>query len=175
MSFEYKPYSKEQQIGKPKIKKKRYPEKKKKKRNPLKQEIYKGRVIPKKSKRGRISSNEYAEAQRKHGDCCYVCGTTINIEAHHIRFRSNSGRGNWRNIRFLCDKHHRGSYSPHQNEDLRKELEKLHESLYGPYYYCDKYDLFKLGLIDNTTDSAYEKFMSLEELKCQNNGAQTIG
>ena len=137
------------------------------KKRKKKLEVYKGRTIPSAKTRGQISKREYNEALKRHGEFCYVCGTTTNLEAHHVRFRSSQGRGVWRNIRFLCSEHHRGKYSPHQNLVLRRELEKLHESLYGPYYYCDKYDLFKMGLIPNTTDKEYEKFMSLEEKKAR--------
>lgn len=132
--------------------------KKTKKTNPLKQEIYKGRKIPTKQQRGKITTAQYNEAARQHGYECYVCGCQTSLEAHHVKFRGNSGRGGWRNIRFLCSEHHRGNYSPHQNETLRKEIEALHEELYGPHYFCDKYDLFKLGLIPNTDDKSFEKF-----------------
>lgn len=165
MSFGFRPYSKAEQLGakeKPVLKKKRYPEKKKKK---LKPEVYKGRVIPKRSTRGRITTKEYNEALRQHGAYCYVCGTTEGLEAHHVRFRSALGRGRWRNIRFLCSKHHRGEYSPHRNEGLRKELEQLHEELYGKFYWSDKYDLFLENLIPNTTDIAFEEFMKGERMR----------
>lgn len=161
MSFGFHPYSKAEQLNateNPKPKKKRYPEKKKKKQM-HKPEIYKGRVIPRRSTRGRITSKEYAEALRQCHEQCYVCGTSEGLEAHHVLFRSNGGRGRWRNVRFLCGEHHRGDYSPHQNEDLRKELEQLHESLYGKWYWSDKYDLYKAGIIENTTDRAFENFM----------------
>ncbi|WP_313894709.1 HNH endonuclease signature motif containing protein [Psychrobacillus sp.] len=165
MSYGFHPYSKEDQLKvteKPKVNKKRYPERKKKKAQPNKPELYKGRVIPKRSKRGRITSKEYAEAQRQHGEHCFVCGTTQGLEAHHVRFRSNGGRGNWRNIRFLCSEHHRGNHSPHKNEDVRKGLEILHEDLYGEWFWSDKYDLFVADLIPNTTDEAFEEFMQKE-------------
>ncbi|KYC64712.1 HNH endonuclease [Heyndrickxia coagulans] len=154
MKFEYRPYSKAKQLGKKPVKRKG------KKRHG---EMVKGRKIPSKTVRGRITKAEYIEALRRNGDCCYICGTTLNLEAHHVRFRSAGGRGKWRNIRFLCAEHHRGKYSPHRNEQLRKELEKLHEKLYGPWFWADKYDLFKAGLIPNTTDEEFEKFMKGEE------------
>ncbi|MBS4200300.1 HNH endonuclease [Bacillus sp. FJAT-49732] len=166
MSF--RPYSKAEQLNvkeKPSPKKKRYPKKKKKRHQPLKPEIYKDRLIPKRSTRGRITSKEYNEALRQHGEYCFLCGTTAGLEAHHVKFRSDGGRGQWRNIRFLCSEHHRGENSPHKNENIRKRLEKLHESLYGPFYWCDKYDLFLGNLIPNTTEEAFEEFMEKEAKK----------
>lgn len=162
MSFT--PYSKEDQLkaySKPKLKKKRYPEKKKAV-NPLKQEIFKGRRFPKWSVRGKISKSNYNKALNEHGNYCFVCGTVDSLEAHHVRFRSDGGRGGWRNIRFLCTEHHRGDYSPHKNRELRETLEEAHTALYGKWYWADKYDLFKEGLIPNTTDKAFEEFMEKE-------------
>ena len=164
MTFGFHPYSKTDQLkikDKPAPKKKRYPERKKK-RPSHKPEVYKGRVIPRRSTRGRITAKEYNEALRQHGDYCYVCGIKEGLEAHHIKFRSAGGRGRWRNLRFLCSEHHRGDYSPHKDARLRKELEDLHEAMYGEHYASDKYDLFIAGLIPNTTDTAFEDFMKTE-------------
>jgi hypothetical protein len=65
-------------------------------------------------------------------------------------------------LRFLCSEHHRGKTGVHENKMLMEGLQVLHESLYGPYFYCDRYDLFKLGLIPTPTNEAYEKFMKGE-------------
>ena len=53
---------------------KKRPKKMKREKNPLEQEIYKGRSIPLKQQRGRITTVEYNEAARQHGFECYVCG-----------------------------------------------------------------------------------------------------
>ncbi len=156
MSFGFHPISKAEQVRK-------VPVKQRKQHN--KPEIYRGRRIPLASTRGKINRTEYNEALRKNGDTCFVCGTTIGLEAHHVKFRSDSGRGKWRNIRFLCFEHHKGKRGPHHNERFRRELEKLHEDLYGPWYWADKYDLYKAELIPNTTDEAFETFMQEEERK----------
>lgn len=170
MMGELRPYSKEQQLGKkkdtPQYKKKRYPEKKKKKRNPLKPEVYKGRVIPKKSVRGRILATEYNEALRNHGETCFFCGSP-NIEMHHVMPKGYSkiknGRGIWRNLRALCPEHHRGKAGVHQNKAMMEHLQQVHESLYGSRFFQDRFDLFKASLIPNTTKEAYEKFMLEQE------------
>ena len=46
---------------------------------------------------------------------------------------------------------------------LREEREKM----YGSWYWADEYDLFKAGLIPNTTKEAFEKFMREEERRAQ--------
>ncbi len=133
MSFGFHPISKAEQVRK-------VPVKQRKQHN--KPEVHKGRLIPKRSVRGRILKKDYNEALRRHGDYCYLCGTTVGLEAHHVRFRSNGGRGGWRNIRFLCNEHHRGKYSPHQDEGVRRALEVIHEEMYGEWFWADRYDLF---------------------------------
>ncbi len=170
--MEFKPYSKEYQLrhskkdnDKPKIKEQRY--KKKKKKSPLKQEVYKGRKIPTKQQRGKVTKKEYNEALRRQGEMCLICGTNQGLEAHHVKFRSDNGRGTFRNLIFLCSNHHRGNISPHQNESIRKKLELLQESKYGPYYWADRYDLFKLNLIPNTDSVTFETYMKGEEEKCR--------
>jgi hypothetical protein len=164
--FEYNPYPKEKQLGKDKPKYKEKRPKKKKPKNPLKREIYKGRVIPTQKERGKVTRAEYNEALRRHGETCYFCGSP-NIEMHHVMPKGFSkvkkGRGKWRNLRALCPEHHRGKTGVEHNPRMMKELQDLHESLYGPYYWCDEYDLFKMGLIPNTTKESYENFMKEEE------------
>src|SRR5690606_7869613 len=141
---------------KPKIKEQRY--KKKKKKSSLKQEVYKGRTIPTKQQRGKVTKKEYNEALRRQGEFCLICGTNQGLEAHHVRFRAKNGRGTFRNLVFLCSEHHRGDISPHKDESIRRKLEQRQESIYGPYYHMDRYDLFKLGLIPNTEVNTFNDF-----------------
>jgi len=146
---------------------KKRPKKMKREKNPLKQEVYKGRTIPTKQKRGRITTAEYNEAARQHGEYCFFCGSTANLECHHVMpkgySRIKSGRGKYRNLRFLCNECHTGENGVHRNAGKMKIIQDEHERIYGPYFWCDKYDLFKQGLISNTTDEEFEKFMKSEE------------
>lgn len=167
-------YSKEQQlrghqkpVKQPKLVNKR--PRKKKKHQPLKPELYKGRVIPKKSVRGRITRSEYIKTQNEHGFECFFCGSGYNLECHHVVEKGYSkhkeGRGVWRNLRFLCDECHRGENGVHQNKAMMEELQAEHERLYGKWFYCDVYDLFKMGLIPNTEPETYESFMKEQAVK----------
>jgi hypothetical protein len=150
MSFS--PYSKEKQLGYHKTKK---PKKKKNR-------TYKGRTIPTRKVRGKITKSEYERAKEQHGFECYFCGKQNELECHHVYFRSSGGRGTYRNLRFLCSEHHRGVNSVHKNRKMRKQLEELHKQLYGEFYYCDRFDLFQMGMIPNTTKDSFEKFMREE-------------
>jgi 5-methylcytosine-specific restriction endonuclease McrA len=142
--FEYRPYPKSQQLKKPGKKEKRL-------------EVYKGRTIPSKRQRGKVTKKEYNRAIEANGDACLVCGSK-QIEMHHVLFRSKGGRGTWRNLIPLCPEHHRGKTGVHQNKGLMLHFQKRQRELYGPYYHCDKWDLYKAGLIPNTTDKAFEEF-----------------
>src|SRR5690606_2763643 len=134
--------------------------------------MYKGRRIPTKQQRGKVTKKEYNEAIRAHGETCYFCNSS-NIEMHHVMPKGHSrlknGRGVWRNLRALCPQHHRGEEGVHGKNGAEKmsELQELHESLYGKWFYMDRYDLFKLNLIPNTDSVTFEIFMKGEEEKCQ--------
>lgn len=122
-------YSKEQQIGK--------------------------RFIPKRKDRTKITQKEYDKVVEVHGFRCVQCGATP-IEMHHVKFRSQGGKGTWRNLRPLCKDHH---MLVHSREVLTHSAKQLHKSMYGEYYWCDKYDLFKMGLIEDPNDDEFEGFM----------------
>lgn len=149
---EFNPYSKADQL--------------KSHRKEKKPQTVKGRIVPGKKTRGKITAAEYNESLKQHGETCYFCGTTINLECHHVIpkgfSRIKNGRGVWRNLRFLCSEHHRGKAGVHQNKEMMEKLQQEHECLYGPHFYKDRFDLFKEGLIPNTSKEAYLEFMEGE-------------
>lgn len=164
-----KPAKQRKDNPKPKFKVKK-PRKKKKK-----MEVYKGRTIPAKKTRGKISKKDYMKAIEAYGPYCAECQSPY-IEMHHVKPKglSAGGRGVWRNLVPLCPEHHRGKTGVHQSKELMEKHQRRHEELYGPYYHCDKYDLFKMGLIPNTTDKEYEKFMEKEEENARRKGLQRM-
>lgn len=167
MDVNFKPYSKAEQLKghqkdkrKPKVKQKRTYKKKKK------LATFKGRVIPPKKIRGKVTSAEYKKTAEEHGQECYFCGSMVNLECHHVvpkgYSRIKNGRGVWRNLRFLCSEHHRGKTGVHQDKNKMLELQQLHEKEYGEHFYKDRFDLFKEGLIANTEKDTFELFMKGE-------------
>ncbi len=76
--------------------------------------------------------------------------------------KHKEGRGKYRNLRFLCNECHTGENGVHRNKEKLEQLQAEHERLYGEWYWADEYDLFKAGLIPNTTTDAYETFMQEE-------------
>ena len=116
------------------------------------------KTIPSRKQRGAITKKEYQRAIEAFGDVCVVCGNP-KIEMHHIVFRSQGGRGGYRNLIPLCNKHHRWA---HQNREFADRLRKDREKQYGPYFWADKWDLWKAGLIKDATDEEFEKFFEKE-------------
>jgi HNH endonuclease len=157
LSNEFHPVPKptKQRKEKPRRKgKAKIPKKRKKKL-----EVYKGRTIPSAKTRGQISKREYERMIEEFGSVCIICGNPY-IEAHHLRFRSQGGRGKWRNLAPLCKEHHMKAHSDRKFADwLREEREKR----FGSWYWADEYDLFKANLIPNTTKEMFERFMKEEE------------
>jgi hypothetical protein len=167
-----KPVKKEKKVDtklKPYMKKR--PKKAKREKNPLKKEIYNGRSIPLKQQRGRITTAEYNEAARRHGEHCFFCGATTNLECHHVMpkgySRIKSGRGKFRNLRFLCNECHTGTDGVHKNAEKMKILQDEHERLYSNFYWCDEFDLFQMQLIPEPTKEEYEKFFKEQEKEMQ--------
>lgn len=92
-----------------------------------------------------------------------ICGRRP-IQAHHLVFRSSLGSGNWRNLAPLCEEHHRKA---HTDFGFAERLREERAERFGPHFWKDKYALFKDGLIPNTTEQAYERFMREEERRAQ--------
>jgi len=59
---------------------------------------------------------------------CYICHTTKNLEAHHIFFGPDRKTSEKLGLKvWLCQDHHRGDYSPHQDKDFDLELKQMAE------------------------------------------------
>jgi hypothetical protein len=132
-----------------------YPKGKKKKL-----EVYKGKSIPSNKTRSAISKKVYNQVIEEHGSVCLDCGNPY-IEIHHCVFRSQFGKGVYRNLIPLCKEHH---MKCHKNFNYAEKWREWLRDQYGEFYWCDKYDLWKKGLIKNPTFEEYEKFMEKEEL-----------
>ena len=165
MVNEFRPYPKTEQLKSHKKKEKDTPKykakKPKKKKNPY---LYRGRIIPSRKERTRITKEDYNRMIEEFGGYCMMCGYTP-IAAHHIVFRSQFGCGNWRNLAPLCEKCHTRAHKQREFADLIRDMRT---ERFGPHFAKDKYTLFKEGLIPNTEDKTYEFFMCREEVKRTN-------
>jgi HNH endonuclease len=163
MEFGFNPYSKADQLKghqrekpKPRYKERRYNRRKRQ----SKKVDYKGVKIPSRAKRAEFTKEDKEKIKEFYGDTCLLCGSPY-IEFHHRKYRSQLGRNNPRNGAPLCEDCHipRVHKDPKLAQELRDEAEKR----FGPYYYYDKYDCWKKGLIERPTDELFNKFMEEEE------------
>ena len=62
--------------------------------------------IPAKNPRLRLDSTSYSKLQRqvleRDGWRCQVCGSMQNLQVHHLKFRSQSGGDEEKNLITLC-------------------------------------------------------------------------
>lgn len=162
-TFGFHPYSKTTQLGKkqkePDMPKLIVKKPNKKTKNTKKKLSHKGVQIPTRSKRGDFTVKHKSQVIDLYGNCCLVCGNT-NVEFHHRKFRSGLGRNNPRNGAPLCNTHHREA---HDNAAFAQLLREEAIERYGPYYYFDKYDLWKANKIDRPTDKLFERFFEEEQ------------
>jgi 5-methylcytosine-specific restriction endonuclease McrA len=143
-------------VSKPKEKPKYKEKRPKKTKNP---NLYRGRIIPTQRERTRITEEAYKRMIKEFGEYCLNCGY-MPVEAHHIVFRSQFGTGQWRNLAPLCKRCHNLA---HKYNSYAQQLREDREAIYGPHFHKDKWSLFKEGLIPNTTDETFEKFMLQQE------------
>lgn len=124
-------------------------------RKKKKVETIKGMKVPPRKKRSAISKKDYEDTIQHHGSLCFVCQYN-EVQIHHCKFRSQGGKGRYRNLLPLCDKHHRKAHRSYEFAEYLRHTMKLR---YGEYYWCDKYDLYKMGLISSPEDDKFERFM----------------
>lgn len=130
--------------------------------------LYRGRIIPGQKERTRITADNYNRMIEEFGNYCQECGYTP-IAAHHLVFRSQLGTGNWRNLAPLCKRCHDRA---HSDFEFAEYLRNKRAALFGPHFGQDKYSLFMEGIILNTTDEAYERFMRGEKERAEINDTQ---
>lgn len=104
------------------------------------------RAVPKptfkRSKPTRKQRNNFSREVRKQiyerdEGKCQECGG-IGTEIHHVKFRSQGGRGVFSNGVLLCANCHR---KVHQLRELAEKWRNIMEERYGPNYYKDSWDM----------------------------------
>lgn len=94
------------------------------------------RKAPKRSARGKFSEKVRMAILDRDDGLCRVCKRPAE-EIHHVRFRSQAGRGVFTNGLSVCH---------HCHNDIHKDKEKADfwrntfETLYGKDYYKDEWD-----------------------------------
>jgi ferredoxin len=160
--FDYLPYPKSKQLGKsqkekdtPKYKEIRYPKKKKKNKKPY---VSHGVQIPSRTKRSEFSITQRHQVIDLWGNVCRNCGS-IDFQIHHRKFRSGLGRNNPRNGCPLCQTCHEHC---HTDALFAQHWRDEAKAIWGEYYFWDKFDLWKHGMIERPTEELLERFFEGE-------------
>jgi hypothetical protein len=69
--------------------------------------IGRGSRCPGCAARYRVPTDWANAVKRRDGYRCVICGSPLNVEAHHIRARQDGGTHTLENGRTLCQRHHR--------------------------------------------------------------------
>lgn len=112
--------------------------------------------------RNSFSEEQYKKAIDMFGTTCNdpVCSMPAS-EMHHIIYRSQSGRGVWRNAVPLCISHHEKCHKHRAYSEMWRESRRR---TYGQYFHMDKWDLWLNGLIADPTTQFYEDYMKNQEV-----------
>jgi 5-methylcytosine-specific restriction endonuclease McrA len=149
-----KPYNKKT----PKPKKKKAPKKK-----AVISAERKGDKRPSTKLRNSFSEWDYQRAIEEFGTTCNdpTCSMPAS-EMHHIVFRSQSGRGVYRNAVPLCVSHHDMCHRSGRYAEMWRESRR---QLFGEHFYKDEWDLWLLGLIAEPEKHFFKEFMKNEEVR----------
>lgn len=119
--------------------------------------------LPSRRKRSDFSQDTKAEIREIWGDCCYICESP-QVQFHHVKYRSQSGRGTKRNGLPLCNLHHNDhTQGIHHNSKLRKRIEELFIRTFGEEYFKDEYDLYLEGKINEPNKDLLEEYFKKGE------------
>lgn len=102
---------------------------------PVPKPVHKRRA-PKRVNRGKFSKTVRDEVYERDKGICRMCGKT-GTELHHVKFRSQAGRGVFTNALTLCSNHHR---EVHNNAELADYWVRIYVELYGQGFWKDEYD-----------------------------------
>ena len=102
---------------------------------------------------------------------CKICGTSYNVEKHHIMFRSEVKALEHceLNLVYLCSEHHKGTHGPHgsKGSSLNRKLKlgfqnKLEMFWYKPY--LNKEDIQEvLGISENALNKLLKTLRAVNQ------------
>ena|SRR5690625_3432660 len=91
---------------------------------------------PSLKKRGEFSKVTKEKIYKRDGGLCVVCFKKAD-DFHHVKYKTQNGRGVFTNGVCLCRKCHDKA---HSYKDLRKNLEQMMIDKYGDRYWADEWD-----------------------------------
>lgn len=92
---------------------------------------------PTRKKRNNFSREVRKQIYERDNGLCQECGSR-GTEIHHVKFRSQGGRGVVTNGLLLCADCHR---KIHKIRKFAKKWQEIFEDRYGSDYYKDEWDL----------------------------------
>ena len=104
--------------------------------NPVPKPSFKRRV-PKRSDRGKFDEKTRERIIERDQGLCQMCFSP-GAEIHHVKFRSQGGRGVYTNGLTLCQSCHR---KVHDDRELAEYWINVFVDRYGADFYKDEYDV----------------------------------
>lgn len=95
------------------------------------------RKAPRRAKRNNFTKETRKAIYERDYGMCQQCGG-LGTEIHHVRFRSQSGRGVFTNGLTLCTPCHR---KVHEDAELAEYWMNVFTDRYGPVFWKDEYDV----------------------------------
>jgi len=87
---------------------------------------------------------------------CFLCGTTQELESHHIFGAANRKLSEKYGLKlWLCAKHHRGNMSAHNNREFDLSLKKIGQTAFEQTYRNLNFlEIFGRNYLDKENDNA---------------------
>ena len=95
------------------------------------------RTKPTQKQRGKFSEEAIRKIKERSNGACEWCGHNKPTDIHHIRYKSQGGRGAHTNGIYICRACHGLA---HSNNGVRRKMELWAEYKYGKDYYKDEWD-----------------------------------
>lgn len=111
--------------------------------NPVPKPQHKRRVA-KRGDRSKFSKMVRDQVKEHFNNTCQMClGKGIHL--HHVKFRSQGGRGVFSNALLVCNSCHK---EIHLSNDLAKHWREVYKKKHGPTYFMDEEDIRQKQLTD---------------------------
>ncbi len=110
------------------------------------------RRVPKRGDRSKFSKFVRDQVKDHFNNTCQMClGKGVHL--HHVKFRSQGGRGVFSNALLVCNSCHK---EIHQSNDLAKYWREVYKKKHGPTYFMDDEDIRLKQLTDSLSREVRE-------------------
>ena len=113
-------------------------------------------VVPMMKTRKKFTEEAVEKAVEKFSGLCGNCQSAIPVDPHHIRAKSDMGKGVFTNCLPVCRPCHT---EIERNAELRQSWKEWAKREYSVYYWADKYDLWIGGFIKEPDETMRKEFL----------------